>query len=1738
MTDKYDDFLSNDDDILASVLEESLRHYNEVEQPLRTINNQPVAGPSNLTKPLEKSVIIDLCESPKKYSTVQSRLSNFFTKHKTDNTSINITNSELVNNYRFTDPTINVDHEFENEKGCEVASTSDACNFSLSSTPVIFYRGPEAEGFHLSSGTHYVYPSNFPVRQYQMAIIKTALFHNTLVSLPTGMGKTFIAAVVMYNFYRWYPTGKVVFMAPTRPLVAQQIEACHSIMGIPKDMTFEMTGNIPPEQRYLAWKKYRVFFLTPQVMANDMAINKCPTEMLKCIVIDEAHRATKDYAYVQVLRRLKEENRLIRIIGLSATPGTTVDAVIEVIQNLNVSRLEFRTEESSDVVKYLNKKDVECIPVKLSDAILNIRSSFLDIYDKYSRRLKQYHALNGNVTNLSKFQILGAKQKFQTSNNARQMPKSLVGCLINDFTVCMSLAYALELLTIYGIKVFYLQLTELSENHKCLTNDPELSKLMHDINQELNKQDLTWSHPKLFELKNIVLNYFGMDNADANSKIIIFCQYRLVVVEIFELLKSFGEPLKPVMFVGQSLKEKGGLPQKKQLEVMVRFKSGDFNVLIATSVAEEGLDIGEVDLIICLEANRSPIKFVQRLGRTGRKRSGKCITLLTEGKEHLKYKSSVSSSKTLVTKLLKNKMVLSKIGQGGPRLVPKHIDPKLLMIHIKKPEEQLPEEKRKKGKRKGTDDIMQFLDNKDEKSLDGFQIRDLPKKKNKKRKITDVELNDKISVLNENSNHIDVEDNVFQNNIAVSPSSNDAMFDYVPSLKFPTENVDDNFSEELKLFNEWQQSCEDANSVIVNDLFFKMLNLFIEPCDDFQEEEKTLVYTEKSSTVQTNVVSCTDDTLTKTNFNSMLNSQRFIKDNINDENMLYDKDNELDDQKNMDNLNCSLDLKETHEYSEKFNFNDLFKSQKTSEQFVDYLDRPTEQSSSSPKSNSVIFDQSTDNEGESKINFENLFKSQRVNKYINDYMHKITEPEHSNDGNTIDLQINLQRSPVISSGRNSIDIDFHSDSDLEEKLVEKIDFDEMFKSQRANRYIEDYMDRITQPNKHSNNMQENSKHSCDFLVSEVSKAAVTYETNENECKGNINFIDLSTSQESETKKTAKKSNKIIDFDELFSDTPNKFIDCYLDRLNKPVKQSTKSDNKILAHLDNAADDIITIQDSPVFKNGQIKKQAIPSNCSSPEFIDITTPEYTEEIFSPKVQTLSPQVKYRSSEQKTEEIPDDFWDDSNQMSQPEVLDKKEIKKKDKIISHIKPFEDNNSVDSDDMDFLFINYQSKNDEKHAVPQVSPDTLGAQNSRCLTNEVKQLTVNDSAKVDVTHSSVRKLSSISSPLMCMHSGFPITTKKSIDSKTAVVSYENNPEQNSKKSQTGKPIESEMMSLDNQNRLIVKSPIIKSNTQPFRNQMTQPYNIGLPFDTNLGLLKACNLLKPGFSLKRNLLKTTKEQSTKASYVVAQHSEDFSPIQPKRSLTRTESTPKVPFIKNKNFSSKANMLQHNPITAKASSQLIANNPGHLLPSSSDEDSDVFIDSKRKSIIPTKQSTFRPKTKHKKKLLFVDDEAEESFDCSVSKSSNDESREDDGEFDSSFIDDLDKTDVASISMTKQYLQSVKSPAVGRGVFKIPKLTTQHYNIDVYSQAIAHNNDSSYMEDSFCVQDASDLHTSSSTSAHHTTDECLSPPPTVKCKPAKRKRILSPHNSDSDDSPDQFHTNTLHKRVKIGNLLDSS
>ena len=122
----------------------------------------------------------------------------------------------------------------------------------------------------------WVYPTNLgTIRDYQFNIVARGLFHNLLVALPTGLGKTFIAATIMLNWLRWTKDAQIVFVAPTKPLVSQQVEACFGIAGIPRSQTTMLTGGISPGLRAEEWATKRVFFMTPQTILNDVKTGIC-----------------------------------------------------------------------------------------------------------------------------------------------------------------------------------------------------------------------------------------------------------------------------------------------------------------------------------------------------------------------------------------------------------------------------------------------------------------------------------------------------------------------------------------------------------------------------------------------------------------------------------------------------------------------------------------------------------------------------------------------------------------------------------------------------------------------------------------------------------------------------------------------------------------------------------------------------------------------------------------------------------------------------------------------------------------------------------------------------------------------------------------------------------------------------------------------------------------------------------------------------------------------------------------------------------------------------------------------------------------------------------------------------------------------------------------------------------------------------------------------------------------------
>uniref|UniRef100_A0A8C3A2L2 Fanconi anemia group M protein n=1 Tax=Cyclopterus lumpus TaxID=8103 RepID=A0A8C3A2L2_CYCLU len=553
-------------------------------------------------------------------------------------------------------------------------------------------------GFNSSSAKVWIYPTSYPVREYQRKISEVALFQNTLVCLPTGLGKTFIASVVMYNFYRWYPSGKIVFMAPTKPLVAQQIEACYKVMGIPQAHMAELTGATVAKDRPGVWRTKRVFFLTPQVMVNDLSRESCPAEQIKCVVIDEAHKALGNHAYCQVIRQLCSRTLQFRILALSATPGGDSKSVQSVISNLLISHIELRSEESPDIQAHSHQRSVEKVVVPLGETLSAHQARYLQVLKKFMSRLVQNRVMaHKDLRTLGKYQIILARDRilhgiyFQNlfTFNSSENEFGDLTCSPGDFALCISLYHGYELLMQMGLRslFFYFQgimdgSREMFRARNELQRTPVFMDLYHEMQAMFVKpssdEPFIYSHPKLEKLEEVVLQHFrrwAESPQELSTRVMIFSSFRESVQEIATMLNHHAPLIRVMTFMGQaSGKGVKGFTQKEQLEVVSRFRQGGFNTLVSTCVGEEGLDIGEVDLIVCFDSQNSPIRLVQRMGRTGRKRQGRIVVILAEGREERTYNQSQSNKRSVDKSIISNKCGFHMY-PNNPRMLPEGVKP-------------------------------------------------------------------------------------------------------------------------------------------------------------------------------------------------------------------------------------------------------------------------------------------------------------------------------------------------------------------------------------------------------------------------------------------------------------------------------------------------------------------------------------------------------------------------------------------------------------------------------------------------------------------------------------------------------------------------------------------------------------------------------------------------------------------------------------------------------------------------------------------------------------------------------------------------------------------------------------------------------------------------------------------------------------------------------------------------------
>jgi Fanconi anemia group M protein len=464
-------------------------------------------------------------------------------------------------------------------------------------------------------------------REYQKKIFETCKGKNCLVILPTGLGKTLIALMLTIDRMEKFPKEKVVFLAPTKPLAEQHLESFKKYLPeLFADMQL-FTGKVPAGERKKIWQTADIIFSTPQCIANDLKKGLYNLEGVCLLVEDEAHRCMKNYSYNYVAQAYRKDAENQRILGLTASPGSERNKIEEICRNLNIESLEIRTRDSDDVKEYLQERILNIQEVAFPSELEEIRQVLKKIHEEYIDELKSRKLL---FEYPSKINLIKLQKKLGLSlsrgNNNFNLLLGMSAC-----ANAIKIQHTLELLETQTIEGVYQYLSELfkqarqrkSKGIQKLVAKPEFNFSFLRIT-ELKTKNV--EHPKVSKVQEIIKQ---AHQENEKTKSIIFTQYRVTANLISEKLNKEG--IKSAVFIGQAKRNGVGMSQKEQKQIITDFSEGKINVLCATSIGEEGLDIPEVNKVIFYEPVPSEIRKIQRAGRTARLFPGELIILITKG---------------------------------------------------------------------------------------------------------------------------------------------------------------------------------------------------------------------------------------------------------------------------------------------------------------------------------------------------------------------------------------------------------------------------------------------------------------------------------------------------------------------------------------------------------------------------------------------------------------------------------------------------------------------------------------------------------------------------------------------------------------------------------------------------------------------------------------------------------------------------------------------------------------------------------------------------------------------------------------------------------------------------------------------------------------------------------------------------------------------------------------------------
>ncbi len=459
---------------------------------------------------------------------------------------------------------------------------------------------------------------NIQPREFQLSILETCKNNNTLVVLPTGIGKTLLAVLLGLERLNKFPESKILILSPTKPLSSQHVETFKKHTNINHEEILLLTGVINADKRKDLWQNAKVIIATPQTIQKDLENSRINLKDFSMLCLDEAHRSRENFANTHVTKAYFEQSLNPRTIALTASPGGTLDKIKDIMKNLNLDAVEIRSDIDQDVKQYVQKRDIELIEVELPEDLKNLHSLIKNVYLSKVNDLKKL-GFNKPTNLVSKKDLL--MLQINLRKNLNQGDKSAFYG-ISLTALLIKLDYMLELLEIQGLKPLLKFFEKLNQDQskaaKIILQDKNIQEAINFCKTLIeNKRE----HPKFLKLKEFILEEI---KNNPKVKIIVFANYRDTIDEIIIQLRSLH--IKIVKLIGQKL----GLTQKQQISTVRTFEENDDNILICSSIGEEGLDIKGVNTVIFYESIPSEIRRIQRMGRVARLEAGKILFLITK----------------------------------------------------------------------------------------------------------------------------------------------------------------------------------------------------------------------------------------------------------------------------------------------------------------------------------------------------------------------------------------------------------------------------------------------------------------------------------------------------------------------------------------------------------------------------------------------------------------------------------------------------------------------------------------------------------------------------------------------------------------------------------------------------------------------------------------------------------------------------------------------------------------------------------------------------------------------------------------------------------------------------------------------------------------------------------------------------------------------------------------------------